>query len=202
MSRAIRPASRGFTLVEMLVALSVFGLLCAAGVAVMAHTVDNQGQVGARMDRLGEFQRTRTLIKQDLAQAAVRRARHADGSPLRSAFSGAPLAGDGIVLEFTRRGWDNPEAQPRASLQHVRYRLADGALVRESHAAVDGTAVAKTQTLLSGVESVTVSYFHRGQWLPGWPGARDELPQAVRIDLATQDFGLLQQLYLVPGGRP
>jgi general secretion pathway protein J len=201
-SRGAGTTCGGFTLVEMLVALAVFGLLCAAGVAVMAHTVDNQGQVGARMDRLGDFQRTRTLLKLDLAQAAVRRVRHADGSPLRSAFSGAPLAGDGVLLEFTRRGWDNPEAQPRASLQRVRYRVAGGALVRESHPAVDGTAAVKTQTLLSGVQSANVSYFHRGQWLPGWPGARDELPQAVRIDIATQDFGLLQQLYLVPGGRP
>lgn len=194
--------AQGFTLVEMLVALMVFGLLCAAGVAVMAHTVDNQGIVGARMDRLGEFQRTRSLIKQDLAQAAVRRVRQADGLPLRSAFSGAPLAADGVLLEFTRRGWDNPEAQPRASLQRVRYRLDAGALLRESHAAVDGTATAKTQALLSGVESATVSYFHRGQWLPGWPGARDALPQAVRLDLVLEDYGRVQQLFLVPGGRP
>lgn len=194
-------AARGFTLVEMLVALMVFGLLCAAGVAVMAYTVDNQGQVAARMDRLGEFQRARSLIKQDLAQAAVRRVRLADGSALRSAFIGAPLASDGIFLEFTRRGWDNPESEPRASLQHVRYRLVGGALVRESHAAVDGAPVAKTQTLLPGVESATVSYFHRGQWLPGWPGARDELPQAVRIDFVLRDFGPMQQLFLVPGSR-
>lgn len=202
MNRRSLRRSRGFTLVEMLVSLMVFGLLCAAGVAVMAHTVDNQGQVGARMDRLGEFQRTRGVIRQDLAQAAVRRVRHADGSALRSAFSGAPLAGDGVLLEFTRRGWDNPEAQPRASLQRVRYRLAGGALVRESHAAVDGTPVAKTQTLLSGVASANVSYFHRGQWLPGWPGARDALPEAVRIDLEMKDYGAVQQLFLVAGGQP
>lgn len=194
--------SRGFTLVEMLVALMVFGLLCAAGVAVMAHTVDNQGRVGARMDRLGEFQRTRSLIRQDLAQAAVRRVRHADGHALRSSLTGAPLAGDGIVLEFTRRGWDNPDALPRASLQRVRYRHVGKTLVREWHEAVDGSPVAKSQTLLDGVQSASVSYFHRGQWLPGWPGARDQLPQAVRIDLTLEDYGALQQLFLVPGGQP
>jgi general secretion pathway protein J len=202
MTRRAERRMQGFTLVEMLVALMVFGLLCAAGVAVMAYTVDNQGQVAARMDRLGEFQRTRSLMKQDLAQAAVRRVRQADGSAVRSAFSGAPLAGDGIVLEFTRRGWDNPEAQPRASLQHLRYRLVDGSLLREAHAALDGTPATKTQTLLSGVELVSVSYFQRGQWLPGWPGARDALPQAVRVDLVLEDYGPVQQLFLVPGGRP
>lgn len=202
MSRRAVSGMQGFTLVEMLVALMVFGLLSAAGVAVMAHTVDNQGVVGARMDRLGEFQRTRSLIKQDLAQAAVRRVRQADGSAQRSALSGAPLAGDGVLLEFTRRGWDNPERQPRASLQRVRYRLVEGSLVREAHAAVDGTPAAKTQALLSGVESASVSYFDRGQWLPGWPGARDSLPQAVRLDLVLSDHGPVQQLFLVPGGRP
>jgi general secretion pathway protein J len=191
--------SRGFTLVEMLVSLLVFGLLCAAGVAVMAYTVDNQGQVGARMDRLGEFQRTRSLLKQDLAQAAVRRVRAADGSVRRSAFSGAPLAGDDVVLEFTRRGWDNPESEPRSSLQRIRYRHVDGAIVRESYAAVDGAPVAKTQTLMTGVSELNVSYSHRGQWLPGWPGARDELPQAVRIDVVLDDFGPIQQIFLVAG---
>ncbi len=202
MKRGAARRMSGFTLVEMLVALMVFGVLCAAGVSVMAYTVDNQGQVGARMDRLGEFQRTRSLLRQDLAQAAVRRVRQADGSAVRSAFSGAPLAADGVLLEFTRRGWDNPEALPRASLQRVRYRHVGGALVRESHAAVDGTPVAKTQTLLTGVASASVSYFDRGQWLPGWPGARDTLPQAIRIDLVLEDYGQVQQLFLVPGGRP
>ena len=56
-------SARGFTLVEMLVALLVFALLSAVGVTVMAYAADNQGVVQARMDRLGEFQRARALLK-------------------------------------------------------------------------------------------------------------------------------------------
>ncbi|MFZ3006359.1 MAG: type II secretion system protein, partial [Phenylobacterium sp.] len=44
---------KGFTLVEMLVALFIFSLLAAAGVTVMRFTVDNQVAVRGRMDRLG-----------------------------------------------------------------------------------------------------------------------------------------------------
>src|SRR3546814_8509418 len=70
----------GFTLVEMLVALLIFAMLSAVGVTVMAYAADNQGVVKARMDRLGELQSARALLKADLAQAAVRRVRGRDRS--------------------------------------------------------------------------------------------------------------------------
>ncbi len=190
---------KGFSLVEMLVALLVFGLLSAAGVAVMAYTVDNQGIVGARMDRLGEFQRARSLIKQDLAQAAPRRVRQPDGTASRSAFAGAPMAGGDVLMELTRRGWANPEEEPRASLQHVQYRLSQGKLLRQVSTAIDGVETARPQLLLTGVTSVRISYRHRGQWLDGWPGGRELLPEAVRLDLDLEGLGELQQLFLVPG---
>src|SRR3546814_15082683 len=76
----------GFTLVEMLVALLIFAMLSAVGVTVMAYAADNQGVVKARMDRLGELQSARALLKADLAQAAVRRVRGRDGNPARTAF--------------------------------------------------------------------------------------------------------------------
>src|SRR5690606_31299591 len=56
--RRPRP-SRGFTLLEVMAALAIFGLIAAAGVGVMAHAADSQGILRARMDRLGEFQRAR-----------------------------------------------------------------------------------------------------------------------------------------------
>ena len=50
---------RGFTLVELLVALAAFALLAAAGVGVLAYAADNQQLLSARMERLAEFQRAR-----------------------------------------------------------------------------------------------------------------------------------------------
>ena len=66
---------RGFTLVEMLVALAVFALLAAGGVTVMAWASASQGVTQARMARVGDLQRARALLEADLAQAAPRRTR-------------------------------------------------------------------------------------------------------------------------------
>src|ERR671918_2694 len=108
----------GFTLVEMLVALFIFALLTAAGVTVMRFTSDNQAIVQERSERLAQFQRLRAILKSDLAQATARRTRDPDGRPLRAAFFGSSGAG-APLLRFVRRGWDNPDALPRASLQQV-----------------------------------------------------------------------------------
>src|SRR5690606_4868761 len=63
---------KGFTLVEMLVALLIFSGIAAAGVAAMSLAADNRLVVRQRMDRLASFQRTRALLKADLEQAADR----------------------------------------------------------------------------------------------------------------------------------
>ena len=49
---AARPAAAGFTLLEVMVALAIFGLVAAAGVAVMAHAADSQGHLRGRLERL------------------------------------------------------------------------------------------------------------------------------------------------------
>lgn len=195
----------GFTLVEMLVALLIFGLLSAAGVAVMAYAADNQGVVQARMERLGEFQRTRALLKADLAQAAVRRVRERDGTPARNAFVGrtagaaSAMSDSAPLLALVRRGWSNPDAEPRASMQYVEYRLVDGQLERSVRAALDGAAPGVPQVLLGGIESATIGYHHRGQWIDGWPGGANAMPDAVRLRLQLQGLGSIEQLFLLPG---
>src|SRR5690606_25688370 len=84
--RAIRRA--GFTLVEMLVALLVFGLLAAAGAAVMGSALTSQSAVKSRVERFADFQRLRAVLRADLAQAAGRRTRDSSGQPAQVAFIG------------------------------------------------------------------------------------------------------------------
>jgi general secretion pathway protein J len=191
----------GFSLVEMLVAIAVFGLIAAAGVGVLAHAVDNRDAVAARMNRIAEFQRARAILRADLGQAALRRVRTADGTPARNAFAGANpgMRGNGPLLGFVRRGWDNPDSAPRPSLQYVEYRFVDDRLERSVRLALDGAAPGEPQLLLSGVRSARMAYRYRGQWNEGWPGGAGALPEAVALILEIDGLGQVEQRFLLPG---
>ena len=192
----------GFTLIEMMVALLVFALLSAVGVGVMAYAADNQGVIQSRMDRLGEFQRARGLLQADLAQAAVRRVRGRDGTAARNSFvgrtDGAGRDGEPL-LALVRRGWANPDGEPRASLQYVEYRIVDGQLERASRAALDGAATGTPQVLLTGIREASIEYHHRGRWNRGWAGGAEAMPDAVRLTLELAGLGRIEQVFLLPG---
>ena len=191
---------KGFTLVEMLVALAIFGLISAAGVTVMRFTVDNQAIVRAHTDRVGAFQRTRAILKADLAQAADRRTRGPDGRPARESFYGGSHDRPGLLLRFARRGWDNPAGEPRASVQYVEYRVVEGRLERLARTDLDGSALGAPQVLIDRLRSATVTFLWHGQWIETLPGSPvDALPQAVRLDMTIEDIGPVRQLFVVTG---
>ncbi|MES2722078.1 MAG: type II secretion system minor pseudopilin GspJ [Pseudomonadota bacterium] len=190
---------KGFTLVEMLVALFIFSLLAAAGVTVMRFTVDNQVAVRGRMDRLGDIQRTRALLKSDLEQAAPRRTRDEAGTPAAGPFGGG--SPPGALLAFSRRGWDNPDRAARGSLQYVEYRVEDGRLERRSRPALDGARLGEPQRLIDGVQSAEVEFLSQGAWRPTWTSSSSvPMPQVVRLTLTLKSVGEVRQLFLLPGG--
>ncbi len=191
---------KGFTLVEMLAALFVFGLVSAAGALVMGSTLDGQTAVRSRMDQLGAFQRTRILLKADLSQLSTRRTRDAAGVQAAGAFIGRQPADGAAFMILTRHGWENPGDAQRPSMQRVDYRLSEGRLERITRAALDGAPAGQPQILMEGVDQVQVSYLYRGAWTPTWtavPGA--ELPQAVRLGFRVEGLGHFDQVLLTPG---
>jgi general secretion pathway protein J len=189
-------ATKGFTLVEMLVALLVFGLLAAAGVAVMRSTVQSQAAVRARTESIGELQRLRAILKADLSQAALRRTRGPTGERDLLTFAGG--AADGRLIGLVRRGWENPDGAPRASMQYVEYRLVEGRLERRVRPALDGAALQDAQVLAEGVAAAEVGFYGREQWRPSWD-IPDALPEAVRLDLSLEGLGQVSQLFLTSG---
>lgn len=191
----------GFTLVEMLVALLIFALIGAAGVAVMGSTLTNQERTRAKVDRYAELQRARAILKADLSQAASRRTRGEDGMPALTAFAGgSPWGEGGPILAFTRRGWENPDQAARASLQYVEYALVDGRLERRARPALDGARLGPPQVLLQDVSAVTPAFLFGGAWTPTWKGnPQSDIPVAVRLDMRLTDLGDINQLFLTSG---
>lgn len=189
---------RGFTLVELLVALFVFSLLAVAGTALLAFGVDAQARTAERLGDMAGTARLRALLTADIGQAAPRPWRDETGTRRPAMMSDATA-----VLSLVRRGWSNDGGAGRSSLQRVEYRLSDGRLERWSAPLVDGAAPGPAAVLAEDVTALTLRFRVAGDWQQAWrPAASDLLPDAVEMTLATGGAPPLRQVFLVgPGPR-
>jgi general secretion pathway protein J len=179
----------------MLIALTIFGMLTAAGVALLGLTVRTQATSERLLDQVGELRRAGALLTADLGQAAPRISRDRDGRA-RPAFIGA--AGDGELLIGLVRGGTDEDP-----LQRVEYRLREGRLERLAFARVDGDARAVAVPLLEGVRQVRLRYRDReGVWQPVWTVTDPtRLPRAVEMVSDSAAHGSVRALFLVGNGR-
>ena len=92
-----------------MVALMIFGMIAAAGVAILSFSIRAQGATAAKLDDGSALARTMSALSADLAQATSRAARDETGT-LRPAF-----VGETGTLLLVRGGWTNIDAAPRAT---------------------------------------------------------------------------------------
>ena len=107
-----RFAEHGFTLVEVMISLLIFGLLAAAGVALLSFSVRAQGLTGARLEAVSARNRLSSILTADLAQAVVRTTR-GEGGEMLPAFAGESGSNGAVLLRVVRGGWSNLDGAPR-----------------------------------------------------------------------------------------
>ncbi len=181
----------------MLIALAIFGMLTAAGVALLNVTARTQETSDRLLAEVAEIRRVGSQLNADLAQAAPRPWRDGDGRSQR-AFAGG--AGDApVLLAFVRHGWDNGDG---GTVQRVGYRLREGRLERLSFRNVDGGGAAIAVSLLDGVSALRLRYRDvEGAWLDRWvPADATRLPQAIELVTSSAAQGTVRQVFLVGGG--
>lgn len=204
----------GFTLVEVMVALLVFGLIAAGGVALLSFSVRAQSGGGAKLGDIEALNRTAAVMAADCGQAVDRPTRDPGGAQL-PAFTGE---GDGAsvpMLRLVRAGWSNLDAAPRPGLQKVEYRIENHALVRQAFPELDGAAPLPAAVLLAHVRAAALRYRYAGAWSGRWDGAvapalpvgvpaaaaqPPPLPQALELTLVRDDGTTITQLFLVGTG--
>ena len=191
---------RGFTLVEMLVALVALSLVAGAGVMMTDFGVRTQSAIVGRRGEVEDLLRMRAVLQADLMQASTRRARDETGLKPQTALQGPRELSGEAFLHLVRRGWENPANEDRPTLQAVEYRLVDHKIERAFRRRLDGARTEDPLILIDGVDGVSVQYMSFGQWADGWPGSPEvPLPDAVRITLDLGDRGKVTQSFLLPG---
>ena len=202
--RRFRRADGGFTLVEILTALAIFGVIGVIAARIVAGMIDLGSATRTHAEALADLQRAMGIVERDIEQLTQRTIRDELGDPLPAVIvTGVSL------LELTRMGWQNPLRAPRAQLQRVAYVLRDDKLVRLFWPVLDRAPDTKpvAQLLLDGVTDVQFAVFDEngekhGHWpLPPASEDADELRlAAVEMHLSLESHGLIQRLWLVPEG--
>jgi len=200
--RHFHQVQRGFTLLEILIAMSIFTLIGLASSQVLFSvlTSDEVSQQSAK--ELTAMQRSYQIIQRDVMQMAPRKTRINGDEPTKNyLLSGEGiLEGDGYGIAFNRLGWRNPAQMfPRGTTQAVGYRLLDNKLQRLHFLYPDQEegGEPKIVDLLSDVEKLRFEFFHNTKWHAKWD--QTELPQGIAFIVTTKKYGEIRWQYLVPG---
>lgn len=200
-------SNRGFTLLELMVAIGIFALVSAIAYGSLTRILADRERLEQEHEFWSALSLTFARLQDDLSQARGRTVRDVIGVTL-PAFLGQPTdtrANAAPSLEFTRGGVITFDSGPRSDLQRIGYRLEDGTLKRIVWPVLDRApqSVPQEVPLLKNVEEFSVRFFSSsGVWLDLWPGegAGAPLPPAgVEVKLTLTGRGEFTRLFLVNG---
>jgi general secretion pathway protein J len=193
---------QGFTLLEVLIAISIFSVVSLAGFTIFDTVLRGEESSKIRTERQNELQRAFLLIERDFTQI-VKRTLRLNGEAPQATF--LQTADDSFLdndqaIAFVRGGWTNPNLLlPRSEMQSVAYRLNEGTLERLHFNFVDAVVgqEPRVRKLLSDVDSINFEFYDGKKWQKKWSG--NTLPLAIAIEVDTLDFGLIRRQFLVAG---
>jgi general secretion pathway protein J len=195
----------GFTLLELLIAITIFTTISMIAYGGMKSVLDTEQQTSEYIDRLSRLQLCLHLIQRDIEQAVARGVRNEFGDTLDAMQGGVSSS---LLLEFSRGGYPNPMQLRRSSLQRVGYLLEDGVLYRVTWKSLDRApdeSPIRSQ-LLDNILSIEIIYYdQRMKPANEWPTSNqlDEnsdpspLPRAIEITLELKEMGIIRRLFRV-----
>lgn len=220
--------SRGFTLLEVMIALVISALI-----AVMAFESLNAADNGAKrtndvLTEINKLDRAWQTIGADLRHVIPPAAADKNAIFQAESLRSSGEDSDQMVLLFKRRGWVNFSNLPRSDLQMVGYRVEEGKLWRDflpernlELSDIDMEDDSLHQLLLEGVEDMQLRFLHQGaisskgksvleerdfsdNWLQKWPenaqqgATAQDLPLAVEITIELKGVGTSVRLFAMP----
>lgn len=188
--------SAGFTIIEVMVALFVFGLLASAALALLTVSVDSENVARVKSDEQAVLRRITTVLRQDMAHSLPRPSRDERGN-ITPAF----YAGDEVLLGFVRGGVQLLGEAGGSDVQRIEYRLSAGQLSRFVYSHIDGTSEGRETVLFTDVERVAMRYrLDTGVWQDAWRAERI-IDQPIAVEMLIVRKGQPELRLVLPLGR-
>jgi len=196
MRRHSGPDQGGFTLLEVLVAMSIFAIIGLGAHQMLTTVIETHARTQAVTEVFGRLTSAFILMDRDISEITSRGVRDEYGDPLPYLMVGTGP----YLLEFTRTGWNNPAGLPRSDLQRVAWELTpDGELLRHAWLVLDRAEDSQslTQTLLTGIRDFRVNLVDEdGVAVSAWPAPGQQSPPvALEISLDTEAIGEVRRVF-------
>lgn len=196
--------SKGFTLLEILIALTIFTIVAFITTTALNQTLNAEKRIHTHADEWNTLQRAIIIFKHDVQQAINRSVR---GNEMH-VF--APFVGESTYFEFTRGGVTNPTHQTQTNMERIAFLCDQGKLIRRRWEALDTPRRNQTQDkiLLENLKQCRFDFLASNhQVLPVWHAyavQQDQrtiaLPMAVRLTIEVKNQGNMSLLLILPGG--
>jgi general secretion pathway protein J len=192
---AIRDGRSGFTLVELLVAISIMSIVAIIAWRGLSALVATRDRLGPEADDVRALLTAFGQIERDLAHAVTPALVLAGASPVSvQTVDGSPAL---QILRFSE-----PLADGGSAVQQVTYAVVDGALLRQCSAPVRSVLAAaganpSTVRLIAGIASMQVRVWRVNE---GWivPAPNDATPPpGVEVVIKRSDGTSLRRVLLV-----
>ncbi len=211
MIRAV--GQRGFTLLEVLVAITITAVIGIGVWQVLNGVILSRDRIDELAEDFDGLQRAMLLLERDLTQIVNRPARdiYGDFKPALTTRE------DDFALMLTRQGWRNPLGIRRSSLQRVGWEYTGTELRRRYWPNLDQGQEDNSRDLLL-LERVTgfdLRFLNQQYtWQPEWPpddvmaaltpGSRPDtdFPLAIEVTLEHERFGELVRTFVLPDFDP
>ena len=195
---------KGYTLIEVLIALAVFAILAAMTGSVMHHAFSMKERITDVSSQMNRLQLALAMIEKDAQQITNRPVRigHLER---RQAFLGKPT-----YMELTRDGLVNPLAsEKRSTLKRVAYFCRQAQLVRRSWSRLDTPHHDRyeDEIILDNLTQCSLAYLNRKRQLKtDWHennmsanhDDEEPLPVAIQLTLNVASLGALSLLFIIP----
>lgn len=199
---------KAFTLLELLIAISIFSVLSVMAYGGLKTVLDNRAANEVIAERIATSQLAMLRLGNDLRQTVNRGVRDGFGDPIDAMLTKEVGNSE---LEWTRAGYSNPANLNRSNLQRVAYKLDENKLIRVTWPVLDRAQGTENSEIimLSEIESLEWRFNDQANnWEPIWPPAvvtasgngMNSLPRAVELTITFSDLGVFRRLFLIPQG--